>query len=173
MKVMLGLAQPGSGELRIDELPISAFGLRAWRQHAGVVMQDDQLLSGTMADNISFFDPQIDMEQVRRVSETARIHADISRMPMNYLSLIGDMGAALSGGQRQRLLLARALYRNPRVLFLDEGTANLDEQSEREIADVIEAMPITRIVVAHRPELITRADRVFEMAGGGLCQVKP
>ncbi len=173
MKVMLGLAQPENGELRIDELPMSAFGLRAWRQHAGVVMQDDQLLSGTMADNISFFDPQVDMEQVRSVSETARIHADISRMPMNYLSLIGDMGAALSGGQRQRLLLARALYRDPRVLFLDEGTANLDTQSEREIADVIEAMPITRIVVAHRPELIERADRVFEMSAGSLRQIKP
>lgn len=173
MKVMLGLALPGSGELRIDDLPIAAFGLRTWRQHVGVVMQDDQLLSGTMAGNISFFDPQIDMEQVRRVSTTARIHEDISRMPMNYLSLIGDMGAALSGGQRQRLLLARALYRNPQVLFLDEGTANLDEKSESEIADVIEAMPITRIVVAHRPELIKRADRVFEMAGESLREISP
>lgn len=171
MKVMLGLALPVDGELRVDDLPLKAFGLRPWRQHAGVVMQDDQLLSGTIADNISFFDPQVDMQRIRECADTARIHEDISRMPMNYLSLIGDMGAALSGGQRQRLLLARALYRRPSVLFLDEGTANLDEQSEREIADVIEAMPITRVVVAHRPELIGRADRVFKMAGGVLRQI--
>ncbi|HBS33222.1 MAG TPA: ABC transporter, partial [Parvularcula sp.] len=93
-----------------------------------------------------------------------------NRMPMKYLSLVGDMGSALSGGQRQRVLLARALYRRPRALFLDEGTANLDEATEREIADLIVSLPITRIVVAHRPELVRRAQRRFAMAAGALVE---
>jgi ATP-binding cassette subfamily B protein RaxB len=86
--------------------------------------------------------------------------------PMQYLSLIGDMGSSLSGGQRQRILLARALYRKPTILFLDEGTANLDERTEEVIADLISALPITRIVVAHRPALIRRATKVIELEKG-------
>ncbi|GAB4195377.1 MAG: peptidase domain-containing ABC transporter [Wenzhouxiangellaceae bacterium] len=172
LKLMLGLLQPSAGEIRIDDQPLSQYGVRHWRQQLGVVMQDDQLLSGSIADNIAFFDPETDHERVRQCAEAARIAADIQRMPMQYQSLIGEMGAALSGGQRQRLLLARALYRRPRALFLDEGTANLDMASEREIADVIAAMDITRIIVAHRPELIRRADRVYEMRDGRLHPVR-
>jgi|GEM_PF-35423 membrane fusion protein len=106
-------------------------------------------------------------EPVFRVeAQAARVHADIMRMPMQYLSLVGDMGSALSGGQRQRVLLARALYRRPSILVLDEGTANLDQETEAEIADTIQAMDITRIVVAHRPALVERADRVVRVDGG-------
>ena len=158
--------------MRIDGLPLHSLGLRNWRAAAGVVMQDDQLLSGSIADNIASFDPQIDMKRVVECATLAQAHDDISRMPMHYLSMIGDMGAALSGGQRQRLLLARALYHNPQVLFLDEGTANLDLQAERQIAEVISSMEITRVVVAHRPELLKRADRIFIMAGGKLIEQK-
>ena len=172
LKVMLGLLRPTEGDIRIDGLPLHAFGLRNWRAATGVVMQDDQLLSGTIADNVSFFDPQIDMQRVVECAVRAQIHDDISRMPMQYLSMIGDMGAALSGGQRQRLLLARALYHEPGVLFLDEGTANLDEQAEKRIADLISQMEITRIVVAQRPELLRRADRVFDMVDGKLIERK-
>ena len=172
LKVMLGLLKPTTGDIRVDGLPLHAFGLRNWRAATGVVMQDDQLLSGTIADNISFFDPQIDMKRVVESAMQAQIHTDISRMPMQYLSMIGDMGAALSGGQRQRLLLARALYHKPKVLFLDEGTANLDEQAEKRVADVISQMDITRIVVAQRPELLRRADRVLDMIEGRLIERK-
>ncbi len=172
-KVMLGLLPPEQGEVHIDGLPLNSFGVRALRAHSGVVMQDDQLLSGSIADNISFFDPEIDMERVMTSAVTACIHEDIMRMPMNYSGLVGDMGTALSGGQRQRLLLARALYRQPSVLFLDEGTANLDEDSENAIADILAAMPMTRVVIAHRPALIQRAGRVFEMRDGQLTEKTP
>ncbi len=170
LKVMLGLLKPESGVVRVDGLPLHSLGLRNWRAAVGAVMQDDQLLSGSIADNIACFDPQIDMDRVIECAKLARAHDDINRMPMHYLSTIGDMGAALSGGQRQRLLLARALYHKPQVLFLDEGTANLDLESERRIGETISDMRITRIVVAHRPELLGRADRVFTMVGGKLIE---
>ena len=172
LKVMLGLLKAERGEVRADGLPLSSHGLRSFRAQTGVVMQDDALLSGTIADNIAFFDPELDMARVQAAAMAAQIHDDIARMPMNYLSMIGDMGAALSGGQRQRLLIARALYRNPKILFMDEGTANLDEASERAVGEVLSAMPITRIVIAHRPELIERADRVLVMEEGGLREVR-
>ncbi|MGJ3231936.1 MAG: peptidase domain-containing ABC transporter [Oceanicaulis sp.] len=166
LKLMLGLYDPTRGEISLDGRPPALTGWRAWRRHVGVVAQDDQLLSGTIADNIAFFDPDLDMARVQEAARAARVHEDIARMPMQYLSLIGDMGSALSGGQRQRVLLARALYRRPSILVLDEGTANLDQQTEAEIADAIEAMTITRIIVAHRPALVERADRVVRVEAG-------
>ena len=172
MKVMLGLLPPESGEVRVDGRPIKQFGLRSWRQQTGVVSQDDVLLSGTIADNIAFFDPQMDMQMVEYCARAACIHEEILQMQMGYMSLVGDMGASLSGGQRQRIVLARALYRQPKVLFLDEGTANLDQKTEKQIADLLAAMPITRVVIAHRPELISRADRVFELAKGQLREIR-
>jgi len=91
---------------------------------------------------------------------------------MGYNTLVGDMGTTLSGGQKQRLLLARALYRKPKILFLDEGTANLDAASEAYVGKVIRNLPITRIIIAHRPALIEMSDRVFEMAGGELHEIR-
>jgi ATP-binding cassette subfamily B protein RaxB len=135
-------------------------------------MQDDLLLTGTLADNIAFFDPRLDLERVEAAARLARIHEEVVRMPMGYQSLVGDMGAALSAGQRQRILLARALYRYPDVLFLDEGTANLDEENENAIADLIAALPVTRVVVAHRPALIERAQIVLKLENGRIEAVR-
>lgn len=161
LKLLLGLHKPTSGTIELDENRADADLWRAWRARVGVVSQDDRLLSGTIADNIAFFDPDLDMAKVQAAAIAARVHDDIMRAPMQYLGLVGDMGSTLSGGQRQRVLLARALYCKPQVLFLDEGTANLDEDTEEAIADLIESMPITRIVVAHRPALIRRAKRIL------------
>jgi ATP-binding cassette subfamily B protein RaxB len=111
------------------------------------------------------------MKRVVASAMAAQVHADIMRTPMQYLTLVGDMGSTLSGGQRQRVLLARALYRQPKILVLDEGTANLDEQNEELIADLIDQMSITRIVVAHRPALLRRAKRVFVVGGRKLTAV--
>ncbi|CAM3757188.1 peptidase domain-containing ABC transporter [Litorimonas haliclonae] len=160
MKLMLGLYAPESGELNIDGQSLSEIGFTNWRSQIGVVMQDDRLLSGTIADNISFFDPEMDMERVQRAAQSAQIHETIARLPMNYLSVVGDMGSILSGGQKQRLLLARALYQNPKVLFLDEGTANLDAETEKAIVSVIQNLEITRVIVAHRPAFIKASDIV-------------
>jgi ATP-binding cassette subfamily B protein RaxB len=161
LKLLVGLHRPTSGTIDLDGRRADPELWRAWRAHVGVVAQDDRLLSGTIADNIAFFDPDLDMTKVQAAAMAAQVHEEIMRAPMQYLGLVGDMGSTLSGGQRQRVLLARALYGRPRVLLLDEGTANLDEATEEAIADLIEKMPITRIVVAHRPALIRRANRVF------------
>jgi ATP-binding cassette, subfamily B, bacterial CvaB/MchF/RaxB len=171
IRIMLGLLSPTTGRMLVDGVPLGPATLSAWRGRIGAVMQDDHLLTGTLADNISFFDPQIDQRLVEEAAKMARIHDDIMKMPMTYQSLIGDMGAALSSGQRQRIMLARALYRDPDVLFLDEGTANLDEENENAIAEMIASLPVTRIVVAHRPALVERAGVVLRLEDGKLTQV--
>ncbi|MGD9669788.1 MAG: peptidase domain-containing ABC transporter [Hyphomicrobiaceae bacterium] len=164
LKLLLGLNQPSDGSIELDGHRATSERWRAWRNDIGVVAQDDRLLSGTLADNIAGFDPDLDMERVIAAAIAAQVNADIMRTPMQYLTLVGDMGSTLSGGQRQRVLLARALYRSPKILILDEGTANLDEQNEALIADLIDEMQITRIVVAHRPALLRRAKRVFTVS---------
>lgn len=161
MKLILGLYEPTKGHILIDGQPLSELGIRNWRGQIGVVMQDDKLLSGTIADNISFFDPEMDMQKVMKAAHKAQIHEEISAIPMNYASMVGDMGSILSGGQKQRVLLARALYHEPKVLFLDEGTANLDEKTEKTIVKIISEMPITRVIVAHRPAFIKASDRLL------------
>jgi ATP-binding cassette subfamily B protein RaxB len=160
---MLGLFEPTSGEVLIDGTPLSVIGPRAYREQVGAVMQEDQLLSGSAADNICFFDPVFDQEWMIECARTAGIHDEITAMPMAYNTLIGDMGSSLSGGQKQRVLLARALYRKPKILFLDEGTAHLDVANERHINESLRRLNITRISVAHRPEMMSGADRVLRV----------
>jgi len=163
IKIMLGLLEPTSGEVLIDGIPLSTIGPRALREHVGAVMQDDQLLSGTIADNICFFDPHFDQKRMVECAHTAGMHDEIMAMPMAYSSLIGDMGSSLSGGQKQRVLLARALYRAPKVLVLDEGTAHLDIEKERQINERLRALDITRVSVAHRAEFAGGADAVLRI----------
>jgi ATP-binding cassette subfamily B protein RaxB len=171
VRVLLGLLQPTSGKIQIDGVPLGPATLSAWRGRVAAVMQDDYLLTGTLAENIAFFDPAPDPQLIEHVARLARIHNDIVKMPMAYHSLISDMGAALSGGQRQRILLARALYRDPDALFLDEGTANLDPETEAQITRMIAGLQITRIVIAHRPALVEKADIVLRLEGGRIVEV--
>jgi len=171
LKVMLGLLQAQKGRVLVDGEPLSTIGHQAFRANLGVVMQDDQLLTGTVADNIAFFDPHMDMQKVETCAKQASLHDDIIKNPMGYNSLVGDMGTTLSGGQKQRLLIARALYRQPTILLLDEGTANLDANSENAIGKVIRSLGITRIIIAHRPALIDLSDRVLEMKNGCLIEL--
>jgi ATP-binding cassette, subfamily B, bacterial CvaB/MchF/RaxB len=163
IKIMLGLLEPTSGEVLIDGIPLAVVGPRAYREQVGAVMQEDQLLSGSIADNICFFGTTFDQQRMIECAQIAGIHDEIMAMPMTYNSLIGDMGSSLSSGQKQRVLLARALYRQPRILFLDEGTAHLDIEKEREINESLRRMNITRVSVAHRPEITSGAHSILRI----------
>lgn len=168
LKLMLGLFTPQEGGVEVDGVDVRHLGLVEYRQQIAAVMQNDQLLSGSVADNICFFAPAPNMEKVAWAASVAAIHADIMAMPMGYNTLVGDMGAALSGGQIQRLLLARALYREPKILFMDEATSHLDTQLEASVNSAIKALNITRVIIAHRPETIASADRVVALVNGSL-----
>ncbi len=163
LKVMMGLLPPTEGEVLIGGVNIARLGTAQYRNLIGTVMQDDQLFSGSLADNISFFDPQPNLERIETCTRLAAIHDDILDMPMGYQTLIGDMGTTLSGGQKQRVLLARAFYKQPRILLLDEATSHLDVTRERQVSEAVSFLRLTRVIVAHRRETVATADRVFRL----------
>jgi ATP-binding cassette subfamily B protein RaxB len=170
LKILASLLQPTSGEILVGGEPIARLGTRAYREMLGVVMQEDQLFAGSISDNIAFFAPKPDRERIERCAQRAAIHDDIVAMPMAYESLIGDMGTSLSGGQKQRLLLARALYRRPRILMLDEATSHLDVELERAVNAAVRRVGATRIIIAHRPETVRSADRILAFQDGRLVR---
>ncbi|WP_343604179.1 peptidase domain-containing ABC transporter [Roseateles sp.] len=171
LKVLLGLLAPEEGEVRYGGMPMRQLGLRNVRRQIGTVMQEDVLLTGSLADNIACFDTQPDPERVQAAAMLAQIHEDICRMPMGYQTLVGDLGSGLSGGQKQRVLLARAIYRRPRILALDEATSHLDVTRERAVTANLARLPLTRLMIAHRPDTIAGAERVIVLEGGAVDEL--
>jgi len=170
MKVLLGLLEPEEGKVLIGGIDLQRLGAVHFRRMVGVVMQEDQLFAGTLAENIVSDEDTLDMAAIEHAARLAAIHDEILAMPMGYHTLIGDMGTTLSGGQKQRVILARALYRQPRLLFLDEATSHLDTQGEQLVNAAIRELALTRIIIAHRPETIASADRVLVMQEGRIVQ---
>ncbi|MCR9191293.1 MAG: peptidase domain-containing ABC transporter [Gammaproteobacteria bacterium] len=162
IKVMMGLEQPSSGDIMIDDTPMRLFGIENFRRFSASVLQNDTLFTGSILDNITFFAEDLDMEKVYRVAKLAHIHDTILNFPMGYESLINQMSATISGGQKQRILLARALYKDPKFLFLDEATSHLDKKTEQAINESLKKLNMTQIIVAHRQETIAMADRVID-----------
>jgi ATP-binding cassette subfamily B protein RaxB len=171
LKVLMGLTDPSNGQLLVDGQPLSPTILRSYRSKIAAVTQEDSLFTGSLQDNISFFDLAADNDKLLLATRQAEIHEDILRMIMGYESLIGDMGTALSQGQQQRLLIARALYAQPKILFLDEGTAHIDAATELKIMDNLRSMNITCIYVTHNPALLHYADKVIQWLQTGEIQV--
>ncbi|MFZ6711125.1 peptidase domain-containing ABC transporter [Undibacterium sp. TC9W] len=171
-KIILGLLKPTEGEVLIDDIPITQLGIKTYRQLVGTVMQEDVLLAGSIMDNIAFFDSHCDQQRVEECAKLAAIHEEISKMPMGYQTLVGDMGSSLSGGQKQRVLLARALYKQPKVLALDEATSHLDVNNEHKVNQALGNLQLTRIMVAHRPETINAAERVVSIQEGAVVEVR-
>jgi ATP-binding cassette subfamily B protein RaxB len=165
VKLMLGLLKPTEGAVLVGGRDIRRFGPHHHRHMIGTVMQDDQLFAGSVSENIAFGEEDYDPARIEAAARLAAVHEEIAAMPMGYHSLIGDMGTILSGGQKQRVILARALYRNPRMLFLDEATSHLDVERERLVNEAVRQLKLTKVIIAHRPETIASADRVLVMDG--------
>lgn len=163
LKIMMGFIAPTSGQIHVGSISIYPHHALCLRQRIASVMQDDVLLSGSIAQNICFFATNPDLAAIIHAAKLAGIHEEIIKLPMAYETLIGDMGSVLSGGQKQRIILARALYAKPQILFLDEASSHLDMAKEKEINHAIRSLGITLIMVAHRLETIQMADRVIEL----------
>ena len=170
IKLLLGLMEPTEGEILVGGIKLKHLGLANYRRLVGTVMQEDQLFAGSIADNISFFDPTPSQERIQACTRAAAVHAEIAAMPMGYSTLVGDIGTGLSGGQKQRILLARALYHNPKILVLDEATSHLDSGNEQLVNSAIKQIQLTRIIVAHRSETIAMAQRVVVLESGNIVR---
>ena len=166
LKILLGLLPPSEGEVLYGGISVRQLGIANVRRQLGTVMQEDVLLTGSLGENITFFDSHPDFERAAACARLAQVHDDIVRMPMGYRTLVGDLGSGLSGGQKQRLLLARALYKQPKVLALDEATSHLDIGNERAVTHALAQMQLTRLVIAHRPETISGAQQVVLVKDG-------
>lgn len=171
-QIILGLLEPSEGKVRMGGVEPRDIGLVNYRSQFGAVLQNDELFGGSIADNIASFDGAATPERIEDAARKAAIHGDIMAMPMGYETLVGDMGAALSGGQKQRILIARALYRKPRVLVLDEATSHLDARNEALINQAIAGLDVTRIIIAHRAETIASANRVVQLGPDGCKTVR-
>jgi ATP-binding cassette subfamily B protein RaxB len=163
LKILMSLTRPTEGVISCGGLNINALGSAAYRQRIAGVLQDDGLFAGSLAENICGFDNHPDPEWMTECADRAAILEDIRQMPMGFETLVGDMGSTLSGGQKQRVILARALYRRPAILFLDEATSHLDEETEAVVAEALRDLRITRVIVAHRPATIANADELIKL----------
>lgn len=164
LKIMVGLVIPSEGKVEVSGKNIFSIGLREYRSNIACVLQDGNLLAGSLFENISMFDPDADAGWVYECAKMASIDTEINAMPMRYDTMVGEMGSVLSGGQRQRIAIARALYRKPSILFMDEATSDLDTENETRINDALSLLNMTRIIIAHRPSTIAIADHILNMS---------
>jgi ATP-binding cassette subfamily B protein RaxB len=164
LKVLLGLLPPTEGDVRVNGRPLADWDASQYRSRVAAVMQDDQLFVGTIEDNISFFDTEHDPARVRECAKAAMIDEEIMAMPMQYNTIVGSLGMALSGGQKQRVLLARALYRKPQVLFLDEAFDQIDIALERRISFSLGKAALAIVMVSHREETASSSNKRLEMS---------
>lgn len=163
LKLICGLVEPQQGTIMSNGQEINDENIISFRSHLGVVMQDDQVFSGTLLENIISFGIDVDEQRLNKALEIACLTDFVDSLPMRLNTLITDLGGSLSGGQKQRLMLARAIYRNPKMLLLDEATSHLDLLNEREIMHNLRMLGITIIHVAHRQQTLELADRVINL----------
>ena len=163
VKLLCGLLRPTSGRLLVDGVDLAQLDVVDYRSQLGVVMQDDDLFSGSLMENIALDEAGADPARVEAAARIACLHQEVERMPMGYLTLVGHMGSTLSGGQRQRVMIARAVHRAPKVLILDEGTAHLNDALQQRVLDNLARLNTTIIAVTHDQRVIERAQRVIWM----------
>jgi len=173
LKLLVRLYKPSFGDIKMDTMNVDAINLRQWRNLCGVVMQDGKVFSDTIINNIVLDADRIDYDRLHEVCKIAQLEEEINAMPNGFDTTVGETGRGLSGGQKQRLLIARALYRNPKMLFLDEATNALDTINERKIVDALNNAfeHRTVVVIAHRLSTIQNADQIVVLDKGYIVEV--
>ncbi len=173
LKLILRLYKPSYGEIMIGNMNINNIGLKQWREKCGAVMQDGKIFNDTILNNIVLDDEKIDYERLKKALDAANIAQEIERLPLGYQTKMGEHGRGLSGGQKQRILIARALYKNPDYLFLDEATNALDTINEQKIVEALDNVfkDKTVVVIAHRLSTIRKADQIVVMQNGMVVEV--
>ncbi|MBY0299620.1 MAG: peptidase domain-containing ABC transporter [Methylobacterium sp.] len=171
MRILASLAAPAAGSLTVDGAPLSQFGKREYRANLGVVFADDGLFAGTVADNLSLFDPAVSHAQMEAALVQVGLREEIERLPQGYATHVSEEGSVLSTGQRRRLLLARALCRRPKLMLLDEVTANLDPETETALVTSLKAVPAAKVFITHSERLLDQVDRVLRIENGRLIEV--
>ena len=164
LKLLAGVETASEGRLLADGIEIGKYQRKEYRRQLGVVLQGDVLFRGGIAENIAFFDPAPDTALIDEVARLVAVDEEVRRFPMGMATQIGDMGSNLSGGQAQRVLLARALYRQPRALILDEATSHLDPETEERIVKMLRSLGLTVICAAHRPAILRYADQIIDLS---------
>lgn len=173
INLLTGVLSPSSGDIALGGVDLDKLGKSRYRELLGVALQDAGVFSGTIADNISMFDETAAYEDIEAAAALACVHADILATPMGYNTQLGSIESHLSAGQRQKIILARALYRRPKILILDEATCHLDVQAESEVLRNIAALKMIRIMVTHRHGAATFADRIYDVARGAFVPGVP
>lgn len=172
LKLLLRLYLPSNGEISIGDMNINNVSLRQWRAKCGSVMQEGKVFNDTIQNNIVLSDEKVNYEALKQATDIANISKEIESMPQGYQTKIGEMGRGLSGGQKQRLLIARALYKNPDYLFLDEATNALDTINEQKIVTALNNVFNNRtvVIIAHRLSTIRKADQIIVMKSGMIVE---
>ncbi|AMP97396.1 Mtultidrug ABC transporter permease/ATPase [Pedobacter cryoconitis] len=173
LKLLLSYYVPTGGSVLLNGTDLSSFNAEQWRERCGVVMQDGHIFSGTIAENIAFADPEIMPEKVKEAARIACVDSFIELLPLGYNTKIGNVGIQLSGGQKQRILIARAVYKNPGFILLDEATSSLDANNEKNIMDNLNEFFIGRtvVVIAHRLSTVKNANQIIVMNQGQIVEI--
>jgi ATP-binding cassette subfamily B protein RaxB len=168
IKLLLGLLVPNRGDVLVGGMKLRQLDMTQFRSLTGSVMQNDQLFAGSIIENLAFFDSSIDFDWAIECLKRVGLYEEVLTMPMGLQTLVGDMGTTLSGGQKQRLLVARALYKRPHILVLDEATSHLDKENQARVQQTLKSSGATRISITHRVELLESPDRAFLLQDGRL-----
>ncbi len=163
MKLLCGLFSPTHGAVEVNGVNIQQLGLNNYQKMIACVMQDDKLFAGSIRQNITGFNDEVDEIWMQECAHMSFVHDVIAALPMGYETLIGELGDGLSGGQKQRLFIARALYKKPGILFMDEATSALDVFTESQVNEAIKKLDITRVIISHRECTIATADRIIDL----------
>lgn len=170
LRLLLGFEKPESGAILYDSQELSSLDLRAVRRQIGVVLQSSKLMPTDIYRNIIGSHTTLTLNDAWEAARMAGLDRDIKNMPMGMNTVVSEGGGTFSGGQRQRLMVARALVNRPRIVFFDEATSAMDNETQRTVTESLDAMQATRIVIAHRLSTIINADRIFVLQYGQLVQ---